>query len=255
MKRKAMSVKQLARWIADEISPDDKGSYRLQMDREWTLDSSRGLHRRTADELATLHDRLSRAIPDDFDFTLEFEDGHVVASLDYCDGPQAGCHVPCPVALDRHLINALRKYEWNKLRATVIPGAQFYDNVADAAAAFPAEWISTSTIHEVYRHEIDSYVKWLAEVGQSSGVLAADVEDTTLMNCTVDSPDERETWISLQMGQGHLILAVVENGRLLSATETDILRRVELGKLPRIAKAKAEGRFGAALEAMGANQF
>lgn len=180
-------------------------------------------------------------------FGLEYLDGnHSAASFPFSLNPR---HNALQVAAE------LRKVDWDEKRAQSIKGATLHEEIADLAEDYPAEWIPTSEIQEVFRDKIDIYVKWLAGVGQSAGVLAADIEGGVLMNCTVDSPDQRDGWISLQMGQGHLILAVVENGMLMGAMETDILRKVELDKLPRIAKAKAEGRFRAAFEAMGTNQF
>lgn len=86
MKRKVTSLKQLAQWIANEIVPDEDGSTYLQIDRDWTLDSSRGLHERTANELFTLHGRLCRAIPNEFNFWLCFEAEAASASLVFEDG-------------------------------------------------------------------------------------------------------------------------------------------------------------------------
>lgn len=250
MKRKSTTVKQLARWIANEVAPDETGDSSLTINRAWTLDTSAGLRQKTADELITLHDRLCRAIPDDFDFSMEFANGQVFETLAFCDGPLAGFGGGFPVPLDRNLLNSLRDFDWEAFRAQAINGSQLPDNIADLADEYPATWIPTIEFHNAYSQQITNYLVFLREENQPSGVLAGDVENRTLMNCTVENLEQRNGWISLQMGQGNLIIAVVENYRLLSPDETDVLRRSELEKLPRIARAKAEGRFQAAHDAM-----
>lgn len=124
MKRKAMTVKQLARWIAAEIALDEEGSSCLWMDRKWRLDPSRELHQRTADELATLHDRLCRAIPDDFDYSLRFEDGEIYGTWAFNDGMMGGCSGPLPVRPDRHFIENLRNFDWDELRGKAMAMTQ-----------------------------------------------------------------------------------------------------------------------------------
>ncbi len=253
MKRKAMTVKQLARWIAAEIVPDEEGSFCLRMDREWTLDSSRGLHRRTADELATLHDRLSRAIPNDFDFSLEFEDGEVVAGLEFCDGPNAGFHMGLPVALDRHLINALREYEWDELRAVVIPGTQFHDNLTDEAADFPVTLEGTADIQSRHGYGIERFCKDMAIRNPLFAVLSAD-EEADELEYEVTGFHDRFNLIG-EMGDmlacNRAIIAIWAEGASLTPDAVDALRQEALEGLGPISRAKAEGRFWAAAEAMG----
>lgn len=148
MKRKTMTVKQLARWIAAEIVPDEEGSCCLLMDREWKLDPSRGLHRRTADELATLHDRLCRAIPDDFDFSLAFEDGEFDGTLEFQDGMMAGCGGPLPVRPDRNFIENLRNFDWDELRGEVMGMTQSMESpVSGPVPDWFKEYIASTRNH------------------------------------------------------------------------------------------------------------
>ena len=122
--QKTNTLKDLAKWIAAEIQPDDEGSRCLTMEREWVLDPSRGLHQRTADELVALHDRLCRAIPDDFDFYLDFEDGEIDGTLEFQDGMMGGCGGPLPVRPDRKFIENLRNFDWDELRGEAMTMTQ-----------------------------------------------------------------------------------------------------------------------------------
>jgi hypothetical protein len=253
-----MNIKQLEKRVATELEPDEEGECCLQIDRDWVPEKSRGLRRLTVEALDDLKARVDRVIPDDFEYGMIFENGNVLFGLQFMDGNHTAAGFALPINPNHdalQLAAELRKINWEEKRGQSMQQANLLDDIADLAEDQPTEWIPTCEIQAVYSNEIIGYLNWLAEVGQSSGVLAADVENQTLLNCTVESPDQRDGWISIQMGQGNLILGVVENGKLLSAAETDIIRRLELEKLPRIAKARAEGRFNAACEAMGENQF
>lgn len=205
-----------------------------------------------------LKQRVDRVTPDDFEYGMIFEDGRLLLGFQFMDGNHTASGFGYPINPNQdalQLAAELRKIDWEEKRGQSMQRANLFDDVADLAEDHPAEWIRTFEIHEAYGEQINAYLNWLTDAGQSSGVLAGDIENKTLMNCTVESPDQRDYWISQQMGQGNLIIAVVENGKLLSAEETDILRKLELEKLPRIARAKAEGRFQAAYDAKMQNQF
>jgi len=255
MKRKSNALKHLAKWIAAELRPDDEGRDYVLLSREWKPDSSRGLGSRTSDELFTLHGSLCRVIPDDFDFWFCFDNGAVNTKLLYLDGGQTCAAVPFPVRIDSRMFEILYDLDWEKQRTLLLNGNQLHEKLADDAGDYPIHWIPTSAVHETYREEIETYRMWLIEEGQSSGVLAANTDTRVLMNCPFENRPDRDRWVSQQMGQGNLILAIINDGVLLSAEETDILRRIELEKLPEIARAKAEGRFKGALDAMGQDTF
>jgi hypothetical protein len=98
------------------------------MDREWSLDPSTGLHQRTADELAILHDRLCRAIPDDFEFSLTFENGEIDGSLEYQNGMMAGFGGGLPVRPDRNFIENLRNFDWDGMRNQAMTATESMDS-------------------------------------------------------------------------------------------------------------------------------
>jgi hypothetical protein len=253
-----MNIKQLAKRIQSELEPDENGECFLGVDREWLPEKSRGLRRLTVEALGELKERVDRVVPNDFEYGMIFEDGNLLFGLQFMDGNHTAAGFPFSTKPHHNALQLaaeLRKINWEEKRGQSIQRTNLLDDIADIAEDYPAEWIPTADIHEAYCEDIASYLNFLTVTGQSSGVLVGDFENRVLMNCTVEGPDQRDGWISMQMGQGNLIIAVVENGKLLSAAETDILRRIELEKLPRIARAKAEGRFMAAFEAMGQNQF
>ncbi len=268
MKRKTNTVNDLAKWIAAEIQPDEEGSRCLTIDREWVLDPSRELRQRTADELVTLHDRLRRAIPDDFDFSMEFEDGEVFATLEYADGPHAGYGSDFPVALDRNLVSALCEYDWDSLRAMVIQGTQFHENTADMAGDFPCTLETTGNIQERHAATIEQFQKDPEFADSTYTMLSANEwEDEEESEDELDEPSLVEyevfTFPNLdnllgQMGDlltfRHTIVAILRSGKILSPEETDGLRQEALEGLGPISRAKAEGRFGAAA-AMMQNPF
>lgn len=257
MKRKTNTVNDLAKWIAAEIRPDEEGSCCLTINREWVLDPSRGLRQRTADELITLHDRLCRAIPDDFDFSLDFEDAEVLSILEYVDGPHAGFGSGFPVALDRNLINRLREYNWDDLRAEVIAGTQLHENLADAAGNFPSMLEDTAEIQKMHAGGIAAFCRQMEVVKPHFALLTAHEDEEESLEYEVTGFDDQEQLLG-ELGNlltvGHTLVAILRNGKILSPEETEGLRQEALEGLGPISRAKAEGRFGAAV-AMMQNPF
>lgn len=246
-----MKIKQLAKRIASELEADEEGERYLTMEREWVLEKKRGLRRVTVESLIDLKERVDRAVPDDFAYEMTFEDGRLGFMLEYNDGGFNGAAIPYPVSSRWSLLELaadLRAQDWNAQRSGMIRGSNELDAIADLAEDYPVEWIPTAVFHESCHKQIASYLTFLNEEGQPSGVLAADEDSKTLMNCKAESPEQQRFWISQQLGQGNWILAVVEDCQLLSPEATDSIRLAEIEKLPRIARAKAEGRFQAALD-------
>jgi hypothetical protein len=114
MKRKPNTIRDLAK------SMDADLGLPVEINREWKLPANWNLGPRTADDLITLHERLCRMIPDDFEFVLSFEDGEVYVVLEYQDGPMAGSCGPLPVRTDRHFIVNLSQVDWDALRGNAI---------------------------------------------------------------------------------------------------------------------------------------
>lgn len=245
-----MNLKQLAKRVSVELAPDEGGERYLLLEREWEPTPTRGLRRTTLEELVKLKGTVDRAVPGEFDYWMAFDEGAIQFSLLLLDGGQAGAGLPFPGKIGETALEFgknLRKADWDALRLKLLDGANVLEQAADLAEDSDPEWIPSSKIRSTYRKPIREYLRWLKSVGQRSGLLAGNVEDRELQNCPFETKEERDRWLSLQLGQGHLILAIVENGELLSEEETDRLRREEIAKLPPIAKAKAEGRFEQAL--------
>lgn len=253
MKRKTNTVKDLAKWIAAEIRPDDEGSRCLTIDREWVLDPSRELRQRTADELATLHDRLCRAIPDDFDFSLDFEDAKVSSTLEYVDGPHAGFHMEFPVTLDRNLIKVLREHDWDDLRAEVIAGTQLHENLADAAENYPSMLEDTAEVQKMHSEGIAAFCKQMEAVKPNFAMLTASDDEEESLEYEVTGFDDQEELLG-ELGDlltfGHTLVAIWRDGASLPPATVDELRQEALDGLGPISRAKAEGRFQDAFQAM-----
>ena len=258
MKRKTNTVKDLAKWIAAEILPDSEGSRCLTIDREWVLDPSRELRLRTADEISTLHDRLCRAIPDDFDFTLEFEDGEVFATLEYGDGPHAGFGSGFPVALDRNLIKRLRGYNWDDLRAEVISGTQLHENLADVAENFASSLEDTAEIQKMHTAGIAEFCKQMEVAKPHFAMLTVSEDEEESLEYEVTGFDDQEQLL-VELGNllthGHTLVAIWRDGASLPPDAVDELRQDALEGLGPISRAKAEGRFQDALQAMFSGNF
>jgi hypothetical protein len=126
MKRKPDTIRDLARAVAVELGVP------IEIDRQWKLPSNWNLRKRTTDELLTLHERLCRMIPDDFEFVLSFENGEVYVALEYNDGPMAGAGGPLPVRPDRHFIANLSQVDWDALRGDAITMMQSIESPVSA---------------------------------------------------------------------------------------------------------------------------
>ena len=116
MKRKATTVKDLAQWIAADLARNGSEITCFEIDRKWSLDPHLGLSPRTAEALVTLHERLGRAIPDDFDYFITFEESEISSTVEYQDGMMAGFGMGLPVRPDRNFIENLRDHDWDDVR-------------------------------------------------------------------------------------------------------------------------------------------
>jgi hypothetical protein len=251
MKHQTMTIDELARRISEEILPDEAGDRYLLLEREWTFDESRGLGQRTAEELVTLHDRLCRYIPNDFEFSIEFEDGEVhFPTLEYLNGHETLCGMGFPVPLDRHLINSLRQFNWDDLRAKICPVTEHHDDLTDRAAKFPVTLESTAVIQSRHSNEIQRFYKEMAIKPPAHAVLWAD-EEADELEYKVMSLDNRFDLIC-EMGDmlacNMAIIAIWSNGAFLAPDAVDELRQEVLEGLKPISRAKAEGRFWSAVQ-------
>jgi len=253
-----MSVKLLARWIASEMEPDKEGLSCLEIDRDWSLDPDLGLSRKTSEELITLHGRLCRAIPDDVYFVLNFEDGFVHGRIEYRDGDHAGFGMGFPVSLDRHLLNALREYDWDNLRGIAIQGSQLQDNVADLAATLPSRIPSIAVIQDSFSGPIKQFESDKRLAKYTYSLLSCNPPDEdeikeSTIEFNVSTYENRENLI-YEMGDlmacGCIMVAIMENGISLSADQVAEIRQEVLDGLGPISRAKAEGNFDQALAMM-----
>jgi hypothetical protein len=212
-----MNLKQLAKRVDAEIQPDEDGELNLLLSREWKCNTPRGLRRTTLEELEKLHERLSRAIPDDFDFWLCFENGKVSAELIYEDGIQNCMGMPLPVPLDTSVHANLRKLDWDGLRLDAINGNQLHDQIGDAAEELPSKIEPTARIHEDYRPVIDDYLLHVAEEKLDLVFLAADEENEEFSEVIVQGREHLAKGIGDCMTHGLVIVAVVSKGELRMA--------------------------------------
>jgi hypothetical protein len=201
----------------------------------------------------TLHDRLCRAIPDDFDFFLNFEDGEVFSTLEFRDGPHAGFGMDFPVSLDRHFLNALREFDWNELRSMMIPGTQLHENLTDLAAEYPVTLEKTAVIQSRHILGIERFCNDMANRNPLFAVLSAD-EEADEIEYDVTGFNDRFNLIG-EMGDmlacNRAIITIWAEGASLTSDAVDLLRQEAIEGLGPISRAKAEGRFQAAFEAMG----
>lgn len=196
-------------------------------------------------------------MPDDFEFFLDFEDGEVVATLECRDGPHAGFGMGFPVSLDRHFLNNLRDFDWDQLRSRVIPGTQFHENLTDLAADFPVELEATEEIQARHGFGIERFCKDMAIRKPLFAVLSTD-EEADELEYEVTGFEDRFQLIG-EMGDmlacNQAIVAIWAAGSLLAPAAVDALRHEALEGLGPISRAKAEGRFWAAADAIGQVQF
>ena len=116
MKRKTNTVKDLAKWISADLAKHGRHTS-LEIGRDWSLESHLSLAPRTAEALTTLHERLTRAIPDDFNFFITFEDGEIFGELEFQNGMMAAAGRELPARPDRNFIENIRNLDWDELRS------------------------------------------------------------------------------------------------------------------------------------------
>ena len=76
----------------------------------------------------TLHERLGRAIPDDFDYFITFAESQITGTLEYQDGMMSGFGMGLPVQPDRNFIENLRNCDWDDLRNQAMSMTQSMDS-------------------------------------------------------------------------------------------------------------------------------
>ena len=248
-----MNARQLAERIAGEIPPKGDGDCLLRVDRSWKRGPVAGMRPRTCEELMRLHDGLCRAVPDDFDFCLEFgADGGVFAFLEFDDGAQTCFGMSFTVSLDRNLFASLRALDWDDLRGEAIQATQFQENVCDSAADYPSKLEPCEAVQARHKSRLAAFEKAIKASGPSFAVLVCD-EDSGPAGYEETRPKDLKNLfgdLGDLMACERVIIAIASNGSLISPTQVDELKSDVLQRLGPISRAKAEGRFYQAVEAM-----
>jgi len=253
MKKKTLNARQLAKRIAGEVPPREDGDCLVRIDRSWNRGAVPGMLPRTMEELVKLHDGLGRAVPNDFDFCLEFsDDGRLFANLEFDDG-NAGFWMPFPVPLDRNLFASLRELNWDEIRGSSMQATQFQDDLADDAAAYPSRLEPCEVVQARHRSKLAAFTAEVEATKPPIAVLACDEEFGAegYENTRPRSVKGLLGELGDLMTCGRVIIAIAENGKLITPAQVDELKQDALRGLGPISRAKAEGRFWDAVEAMG----
>jgi|GEM_PF-4799671 len=133
-----MTIRRLARMIDADLNRK-KQDLSLTLDRAWENDPKLGLRPHTVDELTTFHGRLSRAIPENFDYSITFEDGKITDSLELTNGPMAGAYGLFPVPLDRNFLENLRNLDWEDTYTEMNNRSEAFDEMMEPSGPVP-DW-------------------------------------------------------------------------------------------------------------------
>lgn len=110
--------------------PDEEGSKLLTLTRDGIDEPVEGLRRLTLEELETLHGKVCRTIPDDFEFCLYFEDGKIEVTVEFHDGMMAAAGRGFPVPRGNRFLENLKGFDWNSLRREFVSMTQSLDDEA-----------------------------------------------------------------------------------------------------------------------------
>lgn len=127
MIHKRAIVKDLAKLIATELAQHASEITCLQIDREWALVPELCLSSKTKEKLAEFHNFLNRVVPDDFDYSIDFEGGGISGQLEFKNGIMSAVGGGFPVRFDSYFTENLRKIDWDELRQEMMSLTEFMD--------------------------------------------------------------------------------------------------------------------------------
>lgn len=213
--------------------------------REWLPSEFEGVPEDLKEEIRLMAERIGKAIPDDFGFTLSLgeEDGAML-SLDYDNGLMAGGFAGQEIDASRSLFEQLEGWDWDGHRAWFIQGSEFFDNIKEQAKELPAMMPSTKRVQKACREQMKEYIKEKRRDASRVHVLIWDGEEALYDEDFESLTAFQKRLIDIMPEMGHVV-TVVADGKPLPVEKIDEFKQAalkELEEMP-ISHAKASGKF------------
>jgi hypothetical protein len=227
---------------APNAVPKDTGPLMVTRERD-TDGELKGLPADIKADLEGLCEKLGKAIPNDFGFTMFVGDYNPSLDLTYSDGGQTFGSWPVEWDTKRSIFDQLREFNWDEFRKRMIAGCQEFDAMREASKHAQPTLPSTKTIQKWFRGPMETFVK-------------AKRKETTkihVLMCHADGIQERsfddmESFCSKLpdiMTLQFLVITVVAGGKPLPVQKIEKLKEQalkELESMP-ISHAKALGKL------------
>jgi hypothetical protein len=195
-------------------------------------------------DLQALRGELNKLVPEDFGYRVELGDEEPSLRLSYDNGPVTQFSWGQRVKSWLSLADQLNAINWAERRAQGVAGGEIFDRMQEAAKEAPENIPSTKRLQKKFREQTDAFLK-VAKTDTRKvqalvvidyfGVLEHEnFED--LKSFTYELPN--------LMTCGYHVIAVVVEGRVVSAAEIDRMKRVAVDQLKDmpISYAQASGR-------------
>ena len=219
--------------------------------REWCASEFEGVPDDLQQEIRVLAERIGKAIPDDFGFTLIFGEGEASLSLEYENGAMSGGFRSHEWEKHRSIFEQLESFDWDEERAWFVQGTEMFDHVATAARMMPVSIPSTKFLQRNCREEVKAFIKERRKNASKVHVLSWQYDDGATDEFNDLESFRRE--LPNMMTVGCHVIAVVAAGKPIPARDIDKMKMEalkELEDMP-ISHAKATGKFGSIMSAMG----
>ena len=195
-------------------------------------------------QVEVLGGEIRKAIPNDVDFILCFDENDTFLSLEYSDGNTMAGGGGDHFETRGDLFSYLKEQDWDEFRARKLQGMNIMDELMDAASKRP---VNIPSSEKAARRWSKKLVAALAEVrrkpmAQPFVIVYAREGEPLEINTFKNEKDMIRSLMDSLATQYH-VLAILENGKELSFPEIEARKRQAIELLGPISRAKAEGRY------------
>lgn len=212
-----------------------------------SADSDKGLIADLSDELreriAQVLEQIAQEVPPDFGFELFLGEPEPLVEIKFDDGPAtwAGSLVtPIPWL---SVTDQFREYDWAGTRAMALSGAAVFNAIVEHSPEAPENIPATAELQAKFKKLTDAFHKAPLDPGK---VHVFQWDDMRGLHGETFESKESFVWeLPNLMTCGYQVIAVLINGKPLSARQIDRMKRAALNELKDmpISYAKASGRL------------
>jgi hypothetical protein len=211
----------------------------VSADEAAIVDLSEDLRRRVGE----LVEQIAQEIPPDFAFDLSLGEAEPYLAIKFDDGPATMAGSFCRPIPWLSVTEQLRELDWDEMRGMALSGATIFNAIVEHSPDMPEYVPATAKLQAKFQKLTDAFHDAPLDPEKVHVLQWNDMQG--LHDETFETKEKFVWSLPDLMTCGYHIIAVVMNGRRLSAEQIDRMKRAalkELEDMP-ISYAKASGRL------------